>query len=169
MFKKIFFSTLVAGVAQVVSPVVMAGDVVTNSALGNKAASTQIASSVSVVDSRLEITNARVREPIPGRMMSAAFLTITNNGSVARNLVSVSADWAGLIEIHTHLHEDGVMKMRQLERLEIPAGESVVLQPGGLHLMLFKLQLPLADLLPMELCFSNGECIDTTATLFSPM
>lgn len=118
---------------------------------------------------KLSITDARVREAIPGRMMSAAFLTITNTAKHSRKLVSVTADWAGLIEIHTHLHEDGVMKMRQLERLEIPAGESVVLQPGGLHLMLFKLQLPLADVLPMELCFSNGECIETNATLFSPM
>ena len=122
-----------------------------------------------VINSKLEITDVRVREPIPGRMMSAAFFTITNTTEHSRTLVSVSADWAGLIEIHTHLHEDGVMKMRQLERLKIPAGDSVVLQPGGLHLMLFKLQLPLADVLPMELCFSNGECIETNATLFSPM
>ena len=119
--------------------------------------------------SQIQISNARVREPIPGRMMSAAFLTLKNTAKHTRKLVSVSAEWAGLIEIHTHLHEDGVMKMRQINSLEIPGGESVVLEPGGLHLMLFKLQLPLADTLPMELCFSNGECIDTTATLFSPM
>lgn len=119
--------------------------------------------------SQLQILDARVREPVPGRMMSAAFLTISNTANHARKLVSVSADWAGLIEIHTHLHENGVMKMRQLQSLDIPGGESVVLQPGGLHLMLFKLQLPLAETLPMELCFSNGECIDTMATLYSPM
>jgi copper(I)-binding protein len=119
--------------------------------------------------SQIQISNARVREPIPGRMMSAAFLTLKNTAKHTRKLVSVSAEWAGLIEIHTHLHEDGVMKMRQINSLEIPGGESVVLEPGGLHLMLFKLQLPLEDTLPMELCFSNGECIETTATLFSPM
>ena len=119
--------------------------------------------------SQIQISNARVREPIPGRMMRAAFLTLKNTAKHTRKLVSVSAEWAGLSEIHTHLHEDGVMKMRQINSLEIPGRESVVLEPGGLHLMLFKLQLPLEDTLPMELCFSNGECIETTATLFSPL
>ena len=113
--------------------------------------------------------DAWVKAPIPGRYMTAGFVTLQNPSQQDRQLVSVSAPWAGLIEIHTHLHEDGVMKMRQINSLEIPGGESVVLEPGGLHLMLFKLQLPLEDTLPMELCFSNGECIETTATLFSPM
>lgn len=110
---------------------------------------------------------AYVREPIPGRYMSAAFLTLKNNSAQDKTLVKAEADWAGLIEIHTHLHEDGVMRMRQLNELRIPAGESVTLQPGGLHLMLFKLDLPLENSLPLSLCFSDGQCIKTEATLKS--
>ncbi len=106
----------------------------------------------------LEITDAWVREPIPGRMMSAAYLSITNPSDSDRILTSASADWAGLIEIHTHIHEDGVMRMRQLQSLTIPAGETVTLEPGGLHLMLFRLRLPLADALDMTLCFEDDEC-----------
>ena len=115
----------------------------------------------------LEIEDAYVREPIPGRYMSAAFLKIENESEKSRTLVSANADWAGLIEIHTHIHDNGVMRMRQLQELEIPAGEIVKLQPGGLHLMLFKLKLPLAKELALDLCFKNGECETVTAKLRS--
>ncbi|HCG78460.1 MAG TPA: copper chaperone PCu(A)C [Oceanospirillales bacterium] len=110
-----------------------------------------------------------VREPVPGRSMSAAFMTLTNTSDQAQRLVSVSAPWASSIEIHTHLHENGVMKMRQIESLEVPAGESVTLEPGGLHLMLFGLKTPLKSELPMTFCFDNSECVAHTARLFSPM
>lgn len=113
----------------------------------------------------LTISSAYVREPIPGRYMSAAFMTITNTGTTARTLVSAKADWAGLIEIHTHIHDNGVMRMRQIPELNIPAQQSVTLQPGGLHLMLFKLKRPLAAELPLTLCFANGECQTTHAEL----
>jgi len=115
----------------------------------------------------LSVDDAYVREPIPGRYMSAAFMTIKNDGKEDRKLVSANAEWAGLIEIHTHIHDDGVMRMRQIKELEIPAGEEVVLQPGGLHLMLFKLGIPLVNKLPLSLCFKDGECIQTTAELRS--
>ena len=115
----------------------------------------------------LEIEDAYVREPIPGRYMSAAFLKIENESEKNRTLVSANADWAGLIEIHTHIHDNGVMRMRQLQELEIPAGKVVKLQPGGLHLMLFKLKLPLAKELALNLCFKNGECETVTAKLRS--
>lgn len=124
-------------------------------------------SPVFAVADSLEIEDAYVREPIPGRYMSAAFLKIENESEKSRTLVSANADWAGLIEIHTHIHDNGVMRMRQLQELEIPAGEIVKLQPGGLHLMLFKLKLPLAKELALNLCFKNGECETVTAKLRS--
>lgn len=112
-----------------------------------------------------EASDVRVREPMPGRMMSAAYLNLTNPGTEDKTLVSVTAPWAGLIEIHTHAHENGVMRMRQLTSLTIPAGERVALQPGGLHLMLFKLTLPLPDTLSMTLCYEGDECQDIQAEL----
>lgn len=124
-----------------------------------------LASAATLAD--VTVSDAYVREPIPGKTMSAAFMRITNNGEADRVLVSASAAWAPQIEIHTHIHDNGVMRMRQIDSLTIPAGETVVLQPGGLHLMLFRLQLPLAQTLPLELCFKNGECITTEAGLRS--
>jgi len=129
-------------------------------------ASTTVAAAAA---SELSVSDAYVREPVPGRAMSAAFLEITNQSEQVRELTSVTADWAGTIEIHTHLHENGMMKMRQLPSLELPAKQSVTLKPGGLHLMLFNLNLPLAAKLPMTLCFDNNECMEITATLRSPM
>jgi len=124
--------------------------------------------SVTAWAENLTVTDVRVKEPIPGRYMSAGFLTLSNSSDQDIAMISASAPWAGLIEIHTHLHENGMMKMRQLDKLVIPAGETVSLQPGGLHLMLFRLQLPLAESLPMTLCFDNDECISAQARLFSP-
>ncbi len=119
-------------------------------------------------ESALDISGLEVREPIPGRMMSSAYLTITNTSAEDRTLLSASADWAGLIEIHTHIHEDGVMRMRQLPSLIIPAGESRVFEPGGLHLMLFRLSLPLPETLTMTLCFDDDECLIAEADLMVP-
>jgi len=68
---------------------------------------------------------------------------------------------------HTHIHDNGVMRMRQLPALDIPAGDTVTLQPGGLHLMLFGLQPPLPAVLPLNLCFSDGQCVAAQAELRS--
>jgi len=122
----------------------------------------------SAAAAEIVVDDAYVREPIPGRNMSAAFMQIRNTGSEDEVLVSASAPWTGRIEIHTHIHEDGVMKMRQIESLPVPAGETVVLKPMGLHLMLFELKQPLADTLPLKLCMKSGECVETEAQLRKP-
>ena len=115
----------------------------------------------------VKVSGAYVREPMPGRDMSAAFMTITNDGTADKVLVSASAPWTGSIEIHTHIHDNGVMRMRQIESLTVPAGDSVQLQPGGLHLMLFGLKTPLAQTLPLQLCFADQSCIAVEAQLQS--
>jgi len=73
----------------------------------------------------------------PGRMM-AGFMALHNLGDASVRLVSGESERFGHIEIHTMTMDDGVMRMRKLEHLEIPPGETVKLQPGGLHLMLMQ-------------------------------
>lgn len=116
-------------------------------------------------DVQVQVENAYVRMPIPGRTMSAAFMTLENTSGQAQILSSAKAEWANSIEVHTHTHENGVMRMREIESLEIPAGETVVLQPGGLHLMLFGLESPLPSQPVLSLCFKSGECQTVTADL----
>jgi periplasmic copper chaperone A len=85
----------------------------------------------------LEIGNPWTPEAPPGRMM-AGFLTLTNHGQDPIVLVDAVSPQFGRVEIHTMEMDDGVMRMRRLEQLEIPPGETVELKPGGLHLMLMQ-------------------------------
>jgi copper(I)-binding protein len=81
--------------------------------------------------------NAYVRDLIPGRNMSAGFFEFSNEGSADIVLVAASSSAAASVEMHKHVHEDGMMKMRRMDSLTVAPGERVVFQPGGNHLMLF--------------------------------
>lgn len=70
--------------------------------------------------------------------VSAAYATIQNPTGNDDVLVGASADWAGRIELHeTSTDEDGVMHMRKVDEMTLPAKGKLVLQPGGKHLMIF--------------------------------
>jgi len=53
----------------------------------------------------------------------------------------VTSPISGAVEIHNHIEEDGIMKMRQIDGITIKAGETVELKPGSFHLMMFKANL----------------------------
>ena len=72
----------------------------------------------------------------------AAYMTI-RAGAVADRLVSASAAVAGKVELHDHIRDGNVMRMRKIETIEIPAGGAAELKPGGLHVMLIGLKAPL--------------------------
>lgn len=73
----------------------------------------------------------------------AGYLTIRNAGTVPDRLLSAATPLAGRVELHTHVPDGEVMRMRQVEGIDLPAGQSVTLLPGGLHLMLIGLIQPL--------------------------
>lgn len=93
-----------------------------------------------------------------GATVGAAYGEIQNSGSQADLLLSISTPAAGRAEIHTHAHVDGVMSMRKLESLAIPAGSSAKLGPGGDHIMLFDLKAPLkaGDRLELKFVFEKA-------------
>lgn len=70
----------------------------------------------------------------------AVYATLANDGATADRLVAVKGDAAEAIEIHDMATVDGVMRMRKLEALEVPAGGTVALAPGGVHIMLIGLK-----------------------------
>ena len=75
----------------------------------------------------------------------AGYLTVTNHGAAADRLIGGQAPFAERVEIHTVEMTDGVMKMRELaDGLTIPPGETVVLKPGGYHIMFLDLREPLS-------------------------
>lgn len=89
----------------------------------------------------------------------AAFMTITNNGPVIDRLLSATADdTARRVELHTHINDNGVMRMRQVVAIDLPPGQTVTLQPGGLHIMMMELVAPLAEgaSFPLTLSFEKA-------------
>jgi periplasmic copper chaperone A len=79
-----------------------------------------------------------------GASSAAGYLTVTNSGTTPDRLTCVSSDVAAQCQIHSVSLEGGVMKMRPVEGgLEIPPGGTVMLKPGGLHVMLVNLKHPL--------------------------
>ena len=92
----------------------------------------------------IAIVHPWARATAPGAQVGAGYVTLQNSGAAADKLVSATADVADHVEIHEMSMDGGVMKMRQLPTgLEIPAGKSVELKPGGFHLMLMGLKQPL--------------------------
>lgn len=73
----------------------------------------------------------------------AAFFMILNEGKVDDRIVSASADVSDKVELHTHLNENGVMKMRQVPHIDVVAGGNTELKPGSFHIMLIGLKAPL--------------------------
>ena len=109
--------------------------------------------------SDLKIGHPWSRETAPGQSAGGGFLTITNNGKQADRLVSATSRAAAQVQIHTVSMTNGVMRMRELPSgLEIPAGATVALKPGGFHIMLIGLKAPLRQgtLVPAELRFQRA-------------
>lgn len=69
----------------------------------------------------------------------AGFMTIRNTGSAPDRLVAARSPAAGVMELHTHIRDGDVMRMRAVTAIDLPAGQEVRLAPGGLHLMLIGL------------------------------
>lgn len=100
----------------------------------------------------------------------AAYLEIHNTGSDSDWLVAAESPVAMMTHIHETTVEDGVMKMRPVEGLEIPAGATVALKPHGLHIMFMKLHAPLAqgDAIALTLVFEKAGRVELTVPVAGP-
>jgi copper(I)-binding protein len=90
---------------------------------------------------QVEVKDAWARPAVPGQSGTGAFMTIT--APQGAKLVGASSAVAGVTEIHEMAMEGNVMKMRAIAALDLPAGRSVELKPGGYHVMLMDLKQPL--------------------------
>ena len=93
----------------------------------------------------------------PGQARNGAvFFTLT--ASAADRLVRAESAVAGKTELHTHVHESGVMKMRPVEAIPVEPGKPTKLQPSGFHVMLLDLKAPLkvGDKFPLTLVFEKA-------------
>lgn len=125
------------------------------------------AASFQLLAANVEILNATVRQPLPGRTVSAGYFSIHNQGQQAVTIVAATSAWFEKVELHQHQMVDGLMKMSSVDRIEVAPQQTVHLQPGGLHLMLFKPAQPLQldQQVPIELQLADGEKIAITAVV----
>lgn len=103
-------------------------------------------------DSVMDVHNAWVRATNVDNanadmtgIVSAAYMEIGNHGDTDRILVSASAPGVGMMQIHQTIIEDEVAQMMEQNGLIIPAGETVTLEPGGIHIMLMQLATSLVE------------------------
>lgn len=109
--------------------------------------------------SEVQVAAAWARATPGAARAGAAYLTLTNRGDRNRRIVGAESDAARRAELHTHIMDGSIMRMRKLDGLDLPAGGKVVLQPGGHHVMLMGLRAPLkeGDSFGITLLFANGE------------
>jgi hypothetical protein len=114
----------------------------------------------------LTIDAAWARPSIGKRGNSAAYMSITNNGGTTDKLIAVSTPQAGKAELHTHIRDGEIMRMRQVKGgIPVPAQGSVALKPGSYHVMLMKLssQIKKGAMLPLTLTFEKAGVVTVHA------
>ena len=112
----------------------------------------------------IEISNARINPPLPGQTTGVAFMRLDNFAEDDR-LLAVTSPVSGRIELHTHLNDDGIMKMRRVEGIALPHGEAVELRPGGFHIMLFETSAALGEDAVLTLDFEKAEDLTVVAPI----
>jgi len=104
------------------------------------------------------VLNPFAREVPPTAMASASFMTLKNTSGEDILLVSADSKVAKNVQLHEHTNDHGVMKMRQIPNIKIPAHGQTALQPGGLHIMLIDLNqnIKSGEMVKVELTFEDG-------------
>lgn len=110
-----------------------------------------------------------VRAMPPGQQVTGAFMILHNADTEARAVVAAETAVAGVVELHTHESKGGMMQMRQVPQIEIAAGSTTRLKPGGLHVMLIDMKKPLkeGDVVDIILILDNGEKLAVAAPVMS--
>jgi copper(I)-binding protein len=125
---------------------------------------------VSAFAQNVAVTDAWVRATVQGQKATGAFMKITSKDQT--KLVTASSPAAGIVEIHEMKMDKDVMKMAALPSgLELPAGKTVELKPGGYHVMLMDLKAPLAadSTVPVTLTFEDAKGNKITQELKMPV
>ena len=112
---------------------------------------------LSVWAQAVDIKDAWARPSVQGQQATGAFMKLTAKEKL--QLLSVSTPAAGVAEVHEMKMEGDVMKMRAMSALDLPAGQTVELKPGGYHIMLMDLKKPLLKdtTVPLTLVFKDAK------------
>ena len=104
---------------------------------------------------------------VPTAKAGTVYMSLTNHGAAADRLLSVTTDAAEMAEVHESVIKDGVATMGSVAQLEIPAGGTVELKPGGFHIMLSGLNAPLkkGGMVMLELNFEHAGKVEVMANV----
>ena len=112
-----------------------------------------------VVASEIMFGPLQFRATVGSMSSSAAYVSIMNHGKMADRLLDVTSNLARKTELHQMEMDNGVMKMRPVEGgIDLPAGKTIHLAPGGYHVMLIGLNAPLTadSIFEITLVFQNA-------------
>lgn len=131
------------------------------------AAATPASAPAASASAGIAITNASARATPDGAVVAGGYLTIANAGAEADRLVSAASPRAGRMELHEMAMDGGMMTMRPVTGIDVPAGGTVELKPGGLHLMFMDIPAPFkaGETIPVTLTFEKAGAVEATLTV----
>lgn len=117
----------------------------------------------------IEVRDAWIRTTVQGQKGTGAFMKLT--AKEGTRLVGVSSPVAGVAEVHEMKMEGDIMRMRAIPGLDLPAGKTVELKPGGYHLMLMDLKaaLPKDTTVPVTLVFKDARGVESKLDIKVPV
>lgn len=120
---------------------------------------------------QVSVQDPYVRLAPPNAPATGAFMVIKNNGDKDVKVVKADNPISKFTELHTHLNEGGVMKMRPIPAIDLKANGEAVLKPGGMHVMMIELKAPMkeGDIVPITLTFDDGSSKQVDAKVVRPM
>lgn len=113
-----------------------------------------------MASAEVQATGGWARATTPGAQTAAGYVTFTNSGDEERSLLKIVSPVSDQITLHrTSIDENGMTRMWPMAKLVVPPGETLRLEPGGIHLMLGALKTALApgQKVPLTLKFDGGE------------
>lgn len=118
----------------------------------------------------ITVETPTVRLAPPGAMATGAFMVLKNSSDKDIKLVKAASPAAKVAELHTHINEGGVMKMRPIPAIDIKAKGEAVLKPGSLHVMLINptQQMKEGDKIAITLGFEDGSSKEVEAVVAKP-
>jgi copper(I)-binding protein len=122
-------------------------------------------SAFAAVTEQVQVLDGYVREVPPTQQISAAFMTLHNDDMSDHKIISATSPAAKTVELHTHTLDEGMMKMRQVPDIAIPAGGDTFLKPGGLHIMLIGLTQELKKDVPVSVTIKFEDGSEKTLSL----
>ena len=110
------------------------------------------------VQAQIQVEKPWARATAPGAKVAGGYMVIRNAGAAGDKLVSASSSAAAKVELHVHINDNGVMKMREVPGYDVPAKGAFELKPGGAHLMFMDIKRPFkeGEKLPVKLKFEKA-------------